>query len=91
MVEFRLFSTEFSALNTSVFYFQDNNLSKSQWIFTKFDVYIVIVEICFGIPHWQISSIFDIVICLQHDNGRVLLFHVYLHSGLIHFLVSVYH
>ena len=25
---------ELSARNTSVFYFQDNNLSKSQWIFT---------------------------------------------------------
>ena len=39
MVEFRLFF-ELSARNTSVFYFQDNNLSKSEWIFTKFDVYI---------------------------------------------------
>ena len=62
MVEFLLFLTELYALNTSVFYFQNNNLSNSQWIFTKFDVYIVIVEICFGVAHWQISSIFDIVI-----------------------------
>ena len=58
MVEFRLFLTELSARNTSVFYFQDNNLSKPQWIFTKFDVCIDFVEICFGIAHRQISSIF---------------------------------
>ena len=48
---------ELSANNTSVFYFQDNNLSKSQWIFTKFDMCIYFVEICFGIAHCQISSI----------------------------------
>ena len=55
MAKFRLFFL--SAHNTSVFYFQDNNLSKSQWIFTKFDMCIYNVEICFGIAHWQISSI----------------------------------
>ena len=33
--------------------------SKSQWLFTKFDVCIYIVEICFGIAYWQILSIFD--------------------------------
>ena len=45
--------------------FQDNNLSKSQWIFTKIDtcMCIDIVEISFGIAHCQISSIFDKVIC----------------------------
>ena len=32
-------------------------LSKSQWIFTKFDINIV--EMCFGIAPRQISSIFD--------------------------------
>ena len=57
MGEFRLFLTELSARNTSVCYFQDNNLSKSQQIFTKFDMCIYIVEICFGIAHWHISSI----------------------------------
>ena len=56
MVEFCLFLTELSARNTTVFYFLDNNLSKSQWIFTKFDVRIDIVEICFGIALWQILS-----------------------------------
>ena len=34
------------------------------------------VEICFEIAHWQNSSIFDSVICLQHDNGGVLSFQV---------------
>ena len=34
MVEFCLLLTELSASNTSIFYLQDNNLSKSQWIFT---------------------------------------------------------
>ena len=77
MVEVHLFLTELSAHNTFVFYFQDNNLSKSQWIFTKFDVCVNIVMICFGIAHRQISSIFDRVICPQH-NGGVLSFHVLL-------------
>ena len=77
MVEFLLFLTELSAHNTFIFYFQDNNLSKSQWIFTKFDVCIDIVEICFGIAQRQIL-IFDRVICPQHNNGRVLSFHVLL-------------
>ena len=31
-----------------VFYFQDNNFSKSQWIFTKFDMCIDIVEMLIG-------------------------------------------
>ena len=36
---------------------------------------IDIVEICFGIAQWQISSIFDRVISQRHDNGGVLSFH----------------
>ena len=47
----------------SVFYFQDNNLNESQWIFTKFDMCIDIVDIYFGSAHWQISSTFIRVIC----------------------------
>ena len=39
--------------------FQDNNLSKSQWIFTKLDVCIDIVEIWFWISNGQTLSIFD--------------------------------
>ena len=77
MDEFRPFLTELSARNTSVFYFQDNNLSKSQWIFTKFDVYIDILEICFGRAYWQSSSIFDRVICPRHDNGGYYRFTFY--------------
>ena len=80
IAKFLPFLTELSACNTSIFYFQDNNLSKSQWIFTKFDMCIDIVKICFGIAHWQILSIFDRVICLGHDNGGVLSFHVLLMS-----------
>ena len=49
MGKFCLFLTELSARNTFLFYFQDNNLSNSQWIFTKFDMCIYIVKICFGI------------------------------------------
>ena len=63
--------------NTSVFYFQDNNLSKSQWIFTKFDMCFDIMEICFGIAHWQISSIFDRVICPRHNNVGYYRFTLY--------------
>ena len=43
----------------SIFSFPDDNFSKYQWIFTKLGVYIFMVEICFGIAHRQISSIFD--------------------------------
>ena len=52
-----LLLTELSAHNTSVFYFQDNNLStgKSQWLFTKLDMCIDVVEICLWIAHGQIS------------------------------------
>ena len=33
--------------NTSIFYFHDNNWSKSRWISTKFDMCIDIVEIAY--------------------------------------------
>ena len=56
--KFSLFWTELSARNTLVFFFQDNNLGKSQWIFTKLDMCIDIVKICFGVAHWQISPNF---------------------------------
>ena len=61
--KFRQFLTELSACDTFVFSFQDNNLSKSQWIFTKLDMCIDIIEIWFSIANGQISSIFDKVIC----------------------------
>ena len=53
MAEFRPFLTELSDRNTSVFYFQDNNSSKSRWNFTKFDMCIDIVEVGCGISFWQ--------------------------------------
>ena len=42
--------------------FQDDNLSKCQWIFIKLCVCIDIVEIWFEIVNGQISSILDRVI-----------------------------
>ena len=39
---------------------------------------IDIVEIWYGTAHWEILSIFDRVICLRHDNGGVLSFHVFI-------------
>ena len=48
--------------------FLDDNLSKSQWIFTKLGVCIDIVKIRFGIANGQISSNFDGVICPRHAH-----------------------
>ena len=59
MIKLHQFLTKLSAHDTSVFSFQDNNLSKSQLIFTKLYICIIIVEIWFGIASWYISSIFD--------------------------------
>ena len=50
----------------------DDNLSKYQMFFTKLGICIGIVEIWFGLANRQISSMFDRVICLQHDNGGIL-------------------
>ena len=90
------FLTELSIHNTSIFWFPDNNFSKSQRIFTKLDMYIDIVEICFGIAHWQISSIFDRVICPHHDNGRYFIIYCVklktlrgLQKEIFHYLGSV--
>ena len=52
--------------------FPDDNLSKYQEILTKLGTCIDIKEIWFGIAKGQILSMFDRVICLQHDNGGVL-------------------
>ena len=59
MGKFCQFLTQLSACDMSVFSFLDDNLSKFQWIFTKFDMCIDIVDIWFGIAHWQILSIFE--------------------------------
>ena len=45
---------------------------------------IGIVERWFGIANEHISSIFDRIICLRHDNGGVLLFHIFI-VGIQHF------
>ena len=59
MGEFPQFLTELSAHDTLVVLFPDDILSKYQWIFTKLVICIDIVEICFLIANWQISSLFD--------------------------------
>ena len=56
---------EFSARDTPIFSFPDDNLNKHQWIFTKLGMCIDIVEIWFGIANGQNSSNFDGVICLR--------------------------
>ena len=60
--------TELSARDTPIFSFPDDNLSKRQWIFTKFGMCIDIVQIWFGIANVQISSNFDGVICPRHAH-----------------------
>ena len=59
MDKFHQFLTELTGHHTSVFSFQDNNLSKSQQIFTKLDICIDIVEILFWITIGYISSILE--------------------------------
>ena len=50
--------------------FSDDNLSKSQCIFTELVMCTDIVEIWFGIANWQISSNFDGVICPRRPYFR---------------------
>ena len=69
MGEFHQIFTELSARDTPIFSFPDNSLSKYQGILNKLGTSIVIKEIWFGIANGQISSIFDGVICPQHDDG----------------------
>ena len=45
-----------------------DNLSKNQWIFTKFGMCIDILAIWFGIAIGQISSNFDRIICRWHAH-----------------------
>ena len=63
--------TELSARDMPIFSFQDD-LCKCQEILTKLGTCIDIKGIRFGIANGQILSMFDRVICLRHDNGRVL-------------------
>ena len=71
MGKFRQNLTELSARD-ALFSFLNNNLCKSQGILTKLGTCIGIKEIWFGIANGQISSVFDRVICVRHDNGGVL-------------------
>ena len=62
-------SARLSSVRPSVcFSFQDDNLSKHQWIFTKLGMCIDIVEIWLGIANGQILSNFDGVICPRHAH-----------------------
>ena len=60
------------------FHFPDDNLSKCEGILTKLGYMHHIKEIWFGIAYGQILSMFDRVICPQHDNGRVLYFNIFI-------------
>ena len=60
----RIFSTEFSARDTPIFSFPDDNLSIYQGILTKLAICIDIKEICFGIANGQIFT----VICPRHAH-----------------------
>ena len=72
MGKFHQILTELSARDMPIFWFADNNLCKCQGILTKLGTCIDIKEIWFLIANGQILSMFDRVICLQHDNGGVL-------------------
>ena len=50
--------------------FQDDNLSKCQWIFTRLGMCFDIVEIWFGIANGQISSIFDTIMVMDSFEIR---------------------
>ena len=63
MAKFHPFLTELSAHSTSIFYFQDNNLSNSQWIFTKFDnvhwycgALLWECSLAYFVNFWQLSA-----------------------------------
>ena len=59
MSKFHQCLTEISDRDTSIFSFLDDNYSKYQLVFTNYDVFINIIEICFGIDDGQISLLFD--------------------------------
>ena len=72
MGKFHQILMELSPQDTPIFSFPDDNLSKCQGILTKLGTCIDMKDICFGIANGQMSSLFDSVICPQHDNGGVL-------------------
>ena len=78
MGEFSSILTELSAQDMPVFSFLFDNLSKCQGILTKLGTCIDIKEIWCRIANGQILSVFDRVICPQHDNGGVLEFNIFI-------------
>ena len=70
------FLTELSACDTSVFLFQDNNLCKSQWFFTKLDVWLILWRPGLGLLLGNCQCLTVISLC--HDNVGVLSFHVFI-------------
>ena len=54
-------SARLSYVCPSLFVFQDDNLSKYQWFFTKLGMCIDIEEIWFGIANGQILSILTVI------------------------------
>ena len=58
-------SVHVSQIRSSLFSFPDDNLSKCNKCFSKRDVCIDIVDICFGIANGQMSLCLT-VICLRH-------------------------
>ena len=68
MGKFRQFLTVLTSRHTPIFSFAGNNLSKCQWILTKLNMCIDIMEIWFVIANGQIWSIFDRVICSPHAH-----------------------
>ena len=71
MGKFHQILTELSARDTPNFSFPSNNLNKCQGILTKLGTCIDIKDIWFGIANGQISSMFDRVICPQHNTGGI--------------------
>ena len=61
---------------THLILFQDNKLSKYQWMFTKLDMCTAIVEILFLILMGKFHQ-FLTVICPRQDNAGVLSFHIF--------------
>ena len=77
MGKFQQILTELSAQYLPIFLFLDQNLSKCQGILTKLGICIDIKEIWFEIANRQILSVFDRVICLLHNNCKVMSFYIY--------------
>ena len=59
MGKFRQILTELPARDTPIFSLSDDNFCKCQGILTKFDAWINMKEIWFGIANGQIWSVFD--------------------------------